>query len=135
MADKPQERELTIRQELFLEALCDEAKGDIRTAMTIAGYSKDTKIKEVVGPLKDLIVERTTMMLAMNAPRATHGIMDVMNKPSTPGARNVLQAAKEVLDRSGVVKKEQVEISAPTGGMFVLPPKKPLDDDGTSSID
>lgn len=129
MADKP-EKELTLKQELFLEALCGDAKGDIRAAMTMAGYSPTTKLYEVVGPLKDLIIERTSLMLAMNAPKASHGIVGVLDKPSTPGARNVIQAAREVLDRSGLVKKEQVEVTAPAGGMFVLPPKKPIDDIG-----
>jgi hypothetical protein len=127
MADKPQQ-ELTLKQELFLEALVGDAKGDIRTAMTMAGYSTNTKISEVVNPLKDLIVDRTTTLLAMNAAKATHGVLDILQKPSTPGARNVLQAAKEVLDRSGIVKKEQVEVSTPAGGMFVLPPKKSIDE-------
>lgn len=130
MADT--EKELTLKQELFLEALVGDAKGDIRTAMRMAGYSDGTRVKEVVGPLKEQIIERTALMLAIHAPKATHGIVDVINDPSLPGARNVLQAAREVLDRSGLVKKEQVEVHAPAGGMFVLPPKKSLDDDGSN---
>ena len=39
------------------------------------------------------------------------------------GARNAISANREVLDRTGLVKKEQVEVTANTGGMFILPPK------------
>ena len=41
---------LTPKQEEFLEALLGEARGNIRVAMDIAGYSKMTKTAEVVGP-------------------------------------------------------------------------------------
>ena len=46
-------KNLTPKQEDFLEALLGEARGNIRIAMDIAGYSKMTKNAEVVGPLKD----------------------------------------------------------------------------------
>jgi len=64
---------LTPKQEDFLEALLGEARGNIRAAMDIAGYSRTTKTAEVVGPLKEEITERAGMMLAMNAPKAAFG--------------------------------------------------------------
>jgi hypothetical protein len=63
------------------------------------------------------------MMLAMNAPKAAFGIVDVLNDPSSLGARNAISAAREVLDRSSLVKKEQIEVTNNSGGIFVLPPK------------
>ena len=114
---------LTPKQEDFLEALLGEARGNIRAAMDIAGYSRTTKTAEVVGPLKEEITERAGMMLAMNAPKAAFGIVDVLDDPSALGARNAISAAREVLDRTGLVKKEQVEVTANTGGIFILPPK------------
>ena len=113
----------TNKQEDFLEALLGEARGNIRAAMDIAGYSKMTKTTEVVGPLKDEIIERAGMMLAMNAPKAAFGIVDVLDDPSAMGARNAIAAAREILDRTGLVKKEQVEVTGSTGGLFILPPK------------
>lgn len=114
---------LTDKQSAFLEALLGEARGNIRLAMDIAGYSKTTATSEVVSPLKEEITERAGMMLAINAPKAAFGIIDVLDDPSSLGARNAISAAREVLDRTGLVKKEQVEITANTGGMFILPPK------------
>ena len=55
---------LTPKQEDFLEALLGEARGHIRAAMDLAGYSRTTKTAEVVGPLKEKITERAGMMLA-----------------------------------------------------------------------
>jgi len=49
--------------------------------------------------------------------------VDVLDDPSALGARNAISAAREVLDRTGLVKKEQVEVTSNTGGMFILPPK------------
>ena len=39
------------------------------------------------------------------------------------GARNSIAAAREILDRIGLVKKEQIEVTNKGGGMFILPPK------------
>ena len=119
---------LTPKQEDFLEALLGEARGNIRAAMDMAGYSKSTKTTQVLGPLKEEITERAGMMLAMNAPKAAFGIVAVLNDPSALGARNVISAAREVLDRTGLVKKEQVEVSGNSAGIFILPPKTANDD-------
>ena len=121
-------KELTDKQAAFLEALLGEARGNIRLAMDMAGYSKSTKTTEVVAPLKEEITERAGMMLAMNAPKAAFGIVDVLDDPSALGARNAISAAREVLDRSGLVKKEQVEVSGNADGIFILPPKTANDD-------
>ena len=122
------DKELTEKQAAFLEALLGEARGNIRAAMDMAGYAKNTKTTEVVGPLKEEITERAGMMLAMNAPKAAFGIVDVLDDPSAMGARNAISAAREVLDRTGLVKKEQVEVSGNSGGIFILPPKTANDD-------
>ena len=113
----------TEKQEDVLEGLLGESRGNIRAAMDIAGYSKMTKTAEVFGPLKDEIIELAGMMLAMNTPKAAFGIVDVLDDPSAMGARNQISAAREILDRSGLIKREQVEVTANGGGMFILPPK------------
>ena len=97
---------LTPKQEDFLEGLLVEARGNIRAAMDIAGYSKMTKTAEGVGPLKEEITERAGMMLAMNAPKDVFVIVDVLYDPSAMGARNAISASREILDRTGLVKKE-----------------------------
>ena len=126
MAEK---KPLTEMQEAFLDALVGEAGGDIRAAMRIAGYSDNTRFNDVVHPLKEEILERTQMMLAMNAPRAAHGMVNVLTDPSAMGARNAVSAASQILDRVGLVKKEQVEVKTDGQAMFILPPKSVAPDD------
>lgn len=122
-------KKYTPMQEAFLEVLMGEAKGNIREAMRLAGYAKGTKTSDVVGPLKDEIVERASFMLAMNAPKAAFGMIGVLDDPTAMGARNQISAAREILDRTGLIKKEQVEVKATGGAMFILPPKNSDNDD------
>jgi|TARA_B110000208_G_scaffold152179_1_gene183944 hypothetical protein len=121
-------KKLTEMQEVFLDALTGPARGNIRAAMDAAGYSANTRVSEVVGPLKEEIVERSSTLLALNAPKAAFGIIGVLDDPSAMGARNAVSAAREILDRIGLVKREQIQVTGPEGGIFIMPPKKVADD-------
>ena len=115
---------LTDKQQLFLEVLMTpECKGNIRLAMKEAGYADTTSVSVVVGPLQKEINEKASMMLAMNAPKAAWGLSDVLDNPEAMGARNSIAAAAQILDRTGLIKKEQVEVNNTGGAMFILPPK------------
>ena len=59
---------------------------------------------------------------------ADKGTADVLDDPTAMGARNAVAAATQVLDRVGIVKKEKVEVTSDTGGLFILPPKKAEDE-------
>ena len=72
------EKTYTDKQAAFFEALLSEARGDIHAAMTIVGYAKTTKTAKVVSSLKEQITERASIMMAMNAPKAAFGIVDVL---------------------------------------------------------
>ena len=115
---------LTDKQQIFLEVLMTpECKGNIRMAMQQAGYADTTSVTAVVAPLQKEINEKASMMLAMNAPKAAWGLSDVLDNPEGMGARNSIAAAAQILDRTGLVKKEQVEVTNTGGTMFILPPK------------
>ena len=118
----------TEMQSAFLDALMSEAKGDIRKAMKIAGYAKNTKFKDVLGPLQADIIDLASKTLAFNAPKAVFGMLDVLDDPTAMGARNQIAAAAQVLDRTGLVKKEQVEVKNTGQAMFILPPKQGEDE-------
>ena len=126
---KMETKTYTEKQLSFLDALVGNARGNVREAMRQAGYSDNTRISEVVDPLKEEIIERSQMLLAMNAPKAAFGVIGVLEDPSSMGARNAVAAAKEVLDRTGLVKKEQIEVKGPEGGIFIMPPKKVSNDE------
>ena len=119
-----EKRELTEKQTLFLEALMsEECKGNIKKAMNIAGYAENTSSTVVVSALKDEINERAAMVMAMIAPRAAWGMVEVLDDPGSMGARNAIAAASQILDRTGLVKKEQIEVKNTGEAMFILPPK------------
>ena len=119
------ERNLSAKQRLFLDALIsEEAMGDLRTAMRLAGHSDNTKVAHTAKELRGEIQEATETLLAMYAPKAAYALTSVLNNPDTFKARHIISAAKEILDRTGLVKKEQIEVSSNSGGIFILPPKQ-----------
>ena len=115
-------RELTTKQQTFLQVLFDEAGGDYSRAKQLAGYSDKTSPSEVLRSLKDEVLELTKEYLAMNAPRAATAMVNVLNDPSQLGNQHRLNAAKELLDRIGIHKTDKVEVSTPNG-IMLLPPK------------
>ena len=120
----PDEKVYTDKQNAFLEALMmKETRGSIRKAMDVAGYSKTTSINSMVESLGTEIHDRANKILQMNAPKAAWGMVEVLDDPSAMGARNSIAAAAQIMDRTGLVKKEQVEVKNTGGAMFILPPK------------
>ena len=116
----------TSKQQLFLDALVsEEAMGDLRTAMRMAGYSDNTKIAHTARELRKEIKEATETLLALYAPKAAYALTSLLDNPDTFNARHIISASKEILDRTGFGVKSQldVEVNAPTA-IFILPPKQ-----------
>tara|TARA_R100000234_G_scaffold29871_1_gene17361 strand:+ start:43 stop:411 length:369 start_codon:yes stop_codon:yes gene_type:complete len=116
-------RELTDRQKKFLEVLFDEASGDTVQAKLIAGYSEHSSTSSIVASMKDEIMEATQMYMSRNAPKAAVAMVSGVDDPTQLGVRDRLSAAKELLDRVGLIKTEKVQVEA-SGGVMLLPPKK-----------
>lgn len=115
-------RQLTDRQKKFLEVLFDEAGGDIVTAKKLAGYSENTPTTEIVTSLKEEILDATHMYMARNAPKAAMSMVGALYEPTELGIRDKMAAAKELLDRTGLVKTEKMQVEA-KGGVMLMPPK------------
>jgi hypothetical protein len=124
MTTPKKEKVYTQKQLDFLEHLFGDAQGNLRLAMKMAGYSPTANTADLLKSLQEEIIEGASTMLAANSPKAAFGLIGVLDDPSTVGAKNAVAAAKEVLDRAGLVKKEKVEVSSDQGGLFILPPKK-----------
>lgn len=123
MAIKPT-KVYTEQQTLFLDALAP-CKGKIRAAMTVAGYSKDTSERYIINILHEEIVEIANKLLASAAVEAAMGLVNVLEEPEKLGNSHTINAAKEILDRGGVLKKSTDDIKMPTGGgILILPAKK-----------
>ncbi len=121
-------RELTEQQPKFLAILVDEAGGDVLTAKKLAGYSDTTSTTQVVYSLKEEIIDATQMFMSRNAPKAAMAMVGALYDPTELGIRDKMQAAKELLDRTGLVKTEKMQVEA-KGGVMLMPPKQMDDDD------
>ena len=119
-----QKRNLTESQEKFLDALFGEAKGDPRKAGKIAGYSSHSYPK-VVRNLKSEIVSRAENYLATHSAKAAAKMVDMLDEDgTTPHANIRMEAAKQILDRIGIAKKEKLDINMKAvHGIFILPAK------------
>lgn len=113
--------ELTEKQSLFLDALF-EHKGNVALAC------KSIDISEAYGytlfsKLSDEIIKRAESVMALNAPRAAFEYVAAIEGTGTVNERNLrMEAAKQILDRVGLGKKEKVEIDATVkSGIFILP--------------
>ena len=121
-------RALTEKQQKLLAVLFDEAGGDIVAAKKLAGYSDSTSSTEIISSLKDEILDATSSYMARNAPKAAMAMVGALYDPTELGIRDKMAAAKELLDRTGLVKTEKMQVEA-KGGVMLMPPKQMDDDD------
>jgi len=121
-------KQLTEKQQAFISVLFGEARGDLYAAKKLAGYSSNTQLSEITSGIKDEIIEATKNFMAHNAPKAAYAIISGIDDPTELGIRDKLNAAKDLLDRSGIIKSEKMQVEN-TGGVFILPPKAVIEDD------
>jgi len=121
-------RELNEKQQKFLDVLFDEAGGDMVAAKKLAGYADTTPTTSIVKGLKEEILEATQMYMARNAPKAALAMTGALYDPTELGIRDKMSAAKELLDRVGLVKTEKMEVKA-SGGVMLMPPKATSEED------
>ena len=121
---KTQKKNLTTSQEKFLDALFGEARGVPRKAGELAGYSEHSYPK-VLRNLRSEIVSRAENYLATHSAQAATKMVDMLDEDgATPHAAIRLEAAKQILDRIGIAKKEKLDINVKAiHGLFILPAK------------
>ena len=115
-------RQLTDKQQKFLEVLFDEARGDPVKAKKLAGYAEGVSTKQVVEPIQDEIVELTKKFIAQSSTKAAYTMFSVMADPTDLGVKEKMMAAKDILDRAGFTKTEKVEVKS-SEPLFILPSK------------
>ena len=121
-------RQLTEKQQMLLNVLFEEAAGDIVQAKKLAGYADSSSTMEIVKGIKEEILEATQMYMARNAPKAAIAMTHALYDPTELGIRDKMSAAKELLDRTGLVKTEKMQVEA-SGGVMLMPPKAVVVDD------
>ena len=122
---KTQEKSLTDTQEKFLDALFGEARGTPKNAGELAGYSEHSYPK-VLRSLKSEIVARAENYLAVHSAKAATKMVAMLDEDgTTPHASIRIEAAKQILDRIGIVKKDSLDINMKAmHGIFILPAKE-----------
>jgi hypothetical protein len=115
-------RSLTEKQQALLDALYGEAKGNFRLAMDIAGYSKTVSQSKVMKAIKAEIIALGENVLAANSPKAVMSMVGIIDDPTALGNRDKLAAAKEILDRAGLIRTDKVEHSVTAPSIVILPP-------------
>ena len=121
-------KELTEKQRKFLDVLFDEANGDVTQAKLLAGYAPTSSTSDIVRGIKEEVLEATQMFMARNAPRAAVAMVSGINDPTELGIREKMTAAKELLDRTGLVKTEKMQVES-TGGVMLMPVKNVQEED------
>jgi hypothetical protein len=125
---KTQKRNLTDMQEKFLDVLFAEARGNPREAARLAGYSENSYSK-VIRNLKKEITELAENHLSTHSAQAANRLITLLDEDgTTPQASIRLAAANSILDRVGLVKKDQLDINMKAlHGIFILPAKDGTD--------
>ena len=113
---------LTEKQQKFLDVLFEEARGNPVEAKKLAGYSENVATSSITNSLKEEIADLTKKFISSSATKAAYSMFEVMHSPTDLGNKEKMEAAKDILDRSGFVKTDKVEVTA-ASPLFILPPK------------
>ena len=116
-------RQLTEKQQKFLDVLFEEAKGNPVTAKKLAGYSENNPTSAITSSLQEEIADLTKKFIASTATKAAYSLSQIIDQPTDLGNKEKMMAAKDILDRGGFVKTDKVEVSA-ASPLFILPPKE-----------
>ena len=119
-------RELTEKQTTFLDNLIENG-GHVVNAMEIAGYHKNSR-SNLINSLKHEIGERTRQHLASSSMQAANRLIEGLDADGTIPSSQMdvrLRAASDILDRTGISKRQEIATeSRVLHGIVLLPAKK-----------
>lgn len=135
-AEKGRKREYTAKQKKFLTLYAKNNFQNSKECAEKAGY-KSGDYHGLVVSLKDDIKEIASSMLLGSAPEAAMALAGILSETEyNPNNPSKLQAAREILDRVGIVKKQEVQHDHKvSGGLFIIPAKAPLPVEDLEVID
>jgi hypothetical protein len=120
-------KELSEQHKKFLDVLFTSAGGNISKAKVMAGFSEGYRTAQLTNYLKEEIIEATQLYIAMHAPTAAIAMVSGILDPTELGIKEKMSAAKDLLDRAGLVKTEKVHVES-TNGVMILPAKDRSED-------
>jgi hypothetical protein len=124
--EKGRERNYTPKQKKFLKLLAENDFKNPAECAEKAGYK--TGYWNLVASLKEDIQEIAEMVLVGASAEAATTLVSLMtSEKPLPDGNMKFQTAKDILDRTGITKKEQVNVDHTVqGGLFFLPVKNEL---------
>lgn len=117
------------QQRAFFDQLIENG-GNVKQAADNAGYSTAYAF-QLAKKYGDWLRDQVHGALHLNSIRAAKVITDTMDEDGkTPAAKLRMEAAKDVLDRAGIVKNDKMQIEIGSeAGVILLPAKKEDNDD------
>lgn len=124
---------LTEQQQLFVDSFSATLSDDydseyarMKAAADAAGYSEKTNPILILRskPVKEAIREVLKDYLISNGFKAAQSLVKVLHNPTAPGNKQLIDAAKEVLDRSGIVKDSGIELDDGVSAAVLIIPAK-----------
>ena len=121
-----QTRKLTDQEETFLSTLIENG-GQVKEAMEVAGYHQGSR-SNLINSVKHEIIERTRQHLASSSVQAANRLIEGLDADGTIPSSQMevrLRAANDILDRTGVSKRQEIATeSRVIHGIVLLPAKK-----------
>lgn len=116
-------RDYTPKQKKFLTEYAKNNFTNPKEAAEKAGYT--THYWSMIHSLKEDIKEIAEALMVGAAPEAASTVYAILSSDKPiPAAQTKLAAAKEILDRAGVIKTEKVDHNHQvSGGLFLIPAK------------
>ena len=117
---------LTDKQETFLTTLVENG-GRVKEAMEVAGYHPGSR-SNLINSVKHEIIERTRHHLASSSVQAANRLIEGLDADGTIPSSQMevrLRAANDILDRTGVSKRQEIAMESKVlHGIVLLPAKK-----------
>ena len=117
---------LTDKQETFLTTLVENG-GRVKEAMEVAGYHPGSR-SNLINAVKHEIIERTRQHLASSSVQAANRLIEGLDADGTIPSSQMevrLRAANDILDRTGVSKRQEIATESKVlHGIVLLPAKK-----------
>ena len=121
---------LTDKQETFLTTLVENG-GRVKEAMEVAGYHPGSR-SNLINSVKNEIIERTRQHLASSSVQAANRLIEGLDADGTIPSSQMevrLRAANDILDRTGVSKRQEISTESKViHGIVLLPAKKEQQD-------
>lgn len=107
----------------FFTNLIDNG-GNVPQAAEAAGYSK-THAYHLAKKYQNYLLDKVQGHIYLSAVKAAKTLIDGLDEDGkVPNAKVRIDSAKDILDRSGIVKTEKSEIKVDSpNGIFILPAK------------